>query len=124
MEEEEAERIKELEEGKAQRIAELPGGLDPLEVLESLPEDLKRYYQLYYPKMIKTRKRNVYMNSLNVNLMCYKRCFEEQDTGMLQEVIRKLGEKDARYHMKRCVDSGLWKPAHDDPETNPEDGFR
>merc|ERR1719361_1073464 len=93
LEEEEAERIKELEEGKAQRIAESPGGLDPLEVLESLPEDLKS-------------------------------CFEEQDTGMLQEVIRKLGEKDARYHMKRCVDSGLWKPAHDDPETNPEDGFR
>merc|ERR1719158_1264506 len=53
-----------------------------------------------------------------------RRCFEEQDTAMLQEVIRKLGEKDARYHMKRCVDSGLWKPAQDDPETNPEDGFR
>ena len=26
--------------------------------------------------------------------------------------------------MKRCVDSGLWKPAEDDPDTNPEDGFR
>ncbi len=25
---------------------------------------------------------------------------------------------------KRCVDSGLWKPATDDPETNPEDGFK
>ena len=23
-----------------------------------------------------------------------------------------------------CVDSGLWKPATDDPGTNPEDGFR
>ena len=29
-----------------------------------------------------------------------------------------------RYHMKRCVESGLWKPAADDPNTNPEDGFK
>jgi hypothetical protein len=35
-----------------------------------------------------------------------------------------MPEEDARIHMKRCVDSGLWKPATDDPETNPEDGFR
>ena len=26
--------------------------------------------------------------------------------------------------MKRCVDSGLWKPSADDPDTNPEDGFK
>ena len=25
--------------------------------------------------------------------------------------------------MKRCVDSGLWCPAKDDPDTNTEDGF-
>ena len=35
-----------------------------------------------------------------------------------------MPEDQARYHMKRCVDSGLWKPATDDPGTNPEDGFR
>ena len=35
-----------------------------------------------------------------------------------------MTEEDARYHMKRCVDSGLWKPAADDPDTNPEDGFK
>ena len=35
-----------------------------------------------------------------------------------------MPEEDARYHMKRCVDSGLWKPATDDPDTNPEDGFK
>ena len=51
-------------------------------------------------------------------------CFESQDIGRLQEVIRNMDEKDARYHMKRCVDSGLWKPASDDPSTNPEDGFK
>lgn len=29
----------------------------------------------------------------------------------------------SRYHMKRCVDSGLWVPNKDDPGTNSEDGF-
>lgn len=92
-----AEQLKEEQEEeereKEERIKGSPGGLDPIEVLESLPEDLRR-------------------------------CFEEQDTSMLQEVIRKLGDEAARRHMKRCVDSGLWKPAPDDPNTNPEDGFR
>jgi len=92
-----AEQLKEEQEEeekeRQERIASSPGGLDPIEVLESLPEELRR-------------------------------CFEEQDTGMLQEVIRNLGDEQARYHMKRCVDSGLWKPAEDDPNTNPEDGFR
>lgn len=27
---------------------------------------------------------------------------------MLKEVIAALSPEDARYHMKRCVDSGLW----------------
>lgn len=29
---------------------------------------------------------------------------------MLQEAITKLPEDEAKYHMKRCVDSGLWVP--------------
>jgi len=70
-----------------------PGGLDPLEVLESLPEELRE-------------------------------CFETQDTAMLQRVIANMPNQEAKYHMKRCVDSGLWKPSEDDPNTNPEDGFR
>lgn len=27
---------------------------------------------------------------------------------MLKEVISNMPEEDAKYHMKRCVDSGLW----------------
>lgn len=27
---------------------------------------------------------------------------------MLKEIIAKMPEDQARYHMKRCVDSGLW----------------
>lgn len=29
---------------------------------------------------------------------------------MLQQIIGTLPEEEARYHMKRCVDSGLWVP--------------
>jgi cell division cycle protein 37 len=52
-----------------------------------------------------------------------KECFESQDIGKLQEAIRSLPDADARYHMKRCVDSGLWVPSKDDQKTSQEDGF-
>ena len=39
-----------------------------------------------------------------------KDCFEKQDIGLLQQAITTLPEEEARYHMKRCVDSGLWVP--------------
>lgn len=70
-----------------------PGGLDPLEVMESLPKELQA-------------------------------CFESADVALLQQTIANMPPKEARYHMKRCVDSGLWKPAEDDPNTNAEDGFK
>ena len=38
-------------------------------------------------------------------------------------VIRALPESDGRYHMKRCVDSGLWVPSKEDEKTSQEDGF-
>lgn len=91
IEEQMEELRKEEEEEKLQRLG--PGGLDPVEVFESLPKQLQE-------------------------------CFESQDIAKLQQTIREMPEEDARYHMKRCVDSGLWKPATDDPETNPEDGFK
>lgn len=65
------------EEERQKRLG--PGGLDPVEVFETLPAELKS-------------------------------CFESQNIGLLQETIAKMDEKDARYHMKRCVDSGLWVP--------------
>lgn len=65
------------EEERQQRLG--PGGLDPLEVLETLPDELKK-------------------------------CFETQNIALLQETLTKMSEEDAKYHMKRCVDSGLWVP--------------
>lgn len=37
-------------------------------------------------------------------------CFEKRDIPMLQKIISQLDPEDAKYHMKRCVDSGLWVP--------------
>merc|ERR1712106_133224 len=85
------EKIEEaMEEERLERLG--PGGLDPADVFESLPESMRK-------------------------------CFESQDIGLLQQVIKELPEEEARYHMKRCVDSGLWCPSQDDPTTSTEDGF-
>ena len=42
-------------------------------------------------------------------------CFESRDLSKLQEVIANMNEEDAKYHMKRCVDSGLWVPDASSP---------
>ncbi|XP_061392002.1 hsp90 co-chaperone Cdc37 [Musca vetustissima] len=86
------EKIKEAmaEAEEEERKARLgPGGLDPLEVFETLPDELKA-------------------------------CFESRDTELLQKTIAAMPVEEATYHMKRCVDSGLWVPnaadAKDDSE--------
>jgi len=37
-------------------------------------------------------------------------CFEKKDVAMLQEAVTKIPKEDAEYHIKRCIDSGLWVP--------------
>lgn len=70
------EAVKEAEEEeKVKRLG--PGGLDPVEVIETLPQELKE-------------------------------CFETRNIALLQEVLDKLPKEESAYHMKRCVDSGLW----------------
>jgi len=54
-----------------------PGGLDPLEVIETLPEDMVK-------------------------------AFETRNVDDLKAALMKLDPEQADYHMKRCVDSGLW----------------
>lgn len=34
--------------------------------------------------------------------------FESQDVAQLQQAIASMDPAEAKYHMKRCVDSGLW----------------
>ncbi|XP_063328164.1 hsp90 co-chaperone Cdc37-like [Pelmatolapia mariae] len=70
--------MKEFEEEERQKRLG-PGGLDPVEVYESLPTEMQK-------------------------------CFDEKDIQMLQEVISKMDPTEAKAHMKRCIDSGLWVP--------------
>ncbi|CAH8529423.1 unnamed protein product [Schistosoma turkestanicum] len=63
------------EEERQKRLG--PGGLDPVEVFESLPANLQE-------------------------------CFEKKDVELLKTVLCSMDPQDAEYHMKRCVDSGLW----------------
>ncbi|XP_006875148.1 PREDICTED: hsp90 co-chaperone Cdc37 [Chrysochloris asiatica] len=82
------------EEERKKRLG--PGGLDPVEVYESLPEELQK-------------------------------CFDAKDVQMLQDAISKMDPTDAKYHMQRCIDSGLWVPnsksseAKEKEEAGPED---
>ena len=48
-------------------------------------------------------------------------CFEKKDIPMLQEVIVKMPKEEAEYHMKRCVDSGLWVPGGGEDAAAAED---
>ncbi|TDG53218.1 hypothetical protein AWZ03_000033 [Drosophila navojoa] len=76
------------EEEKRERLG--PGGLDPADVFESLPDELKA-------------------------------CFESRDVEQLQKIIATMPVEEAKYHMKRCVDSGLWVPnAADAPQEENE----
>jgi len=65
------------DEERQQRLG--PGGMDPVEVFESLPVEMQD-------------------------------CFEKREIGLLQQVIANMPEDQAKYHMKRCIDSGLWVP--------------
>ena len=43
-------------------------------------------------------------------LQVMQECFEEKDIEKLQKVIEEMPKAEAEYHMKRCVNSGLWVP--------------
>ncbi|CAH3018097.1 unnamed protein product [Porites evermanni] len=75
------------EEDRQKRLG--PGGLDPVEVFESLPPELQK-------------------------------CFEEKDIPMLQQVLGKMPEEEARGYLKKCIDSGLWIPNAQDTQANAE----
>ncbi|XP_057258359.1 hsp90 co-chaperone Cdc37 [Pezoporus wallicus] len=70
--------LKEYEEEERQKRLG-PGGLDPVEVYESLPAELQK-------------------------------CFDVKDVQMLQDAISKMDPTEAKHHMQRCIDSGLWVP--------------
>merc|ERR1712083_229382 len=101
-----AELMERIEVRRVERLAELqdipdeyeedekapvgPGGLDPAEVLNSLPKDMQS-------------------------------AFIEQDVPALKEALIKLTESEAEYHMKRCIDSGLWTQPEEEEENGQDE---
>merc|ERR1712032_1200172 len=55
----------------------------------------------------------------------YKSAFYSELEAFKERIKKRAAEKidEARYHMKRCVDSGLWVPSSEDPRTSTGDGF-
>ncbi|KAK2159781.1 hypothetical protein LSH36_146g01060 [Paralvinella palmiformis] len=84
------EAIKKIEEEERQKRLG-PGGLDPVEVFETLPK-------------------------------CLQDCFESKDLELLKKIISDMPKEEAEYHMKRCVDSGLWVPDAKKAEGQSNDG--
>uniref|UniRef100_A0A3Q1ENC6 Hsp90 co-chaperone Cdc37 n=1 Tax=Acanthochromis polyacanthus TaxID=80966 RepID=A0A3Q1ENC6_9TELE len=54
-----------------------------------------------------------------------QRSFDEKNIQMLQEAMNKLDFEEGKYHLKRCIDSGLWVPdsgeGDDDEEGDDEE---
>lgn len=61
-----------------------PGGLNPMEVFKTLPEEMQA-------------------------------AFRSQDMARLHAAIEALPIEEAKHHMKRCEDSGLWVPSGGSP---------
>merc|ERR550525_76289 len=80
------ERLKEAEKQEEEEKAPLgPGGLDPTEVLNSLPQEMQD-------------------------------AFVSQEVQRLRECLEAMDAEEAEYHMKRCIDAGLWvQPEEDEP---------
>ncbi|CAG5928751.1 unnamed protein product [Menidia menidia] len=81
--------MKELEDEERQKRLG-PGGLDPVEVYESLPRELQR-------------------------------SFDEKNVQLLHEAMNKLDPQEGKYHLRRCIDSGLWVPEGDYKEDEEDD---
>lgn len=57
-----------------------------------------------------------------VYLQELQKCFESRDIALLQETISKMPEDQAKFHLKRCVDSGLWVPDASKVDKEEKDG--
>ncbi|KAM6972433.1 hsp90 co-chaperone Cdc37-like [Aplochiton taeniatus] len=80
----------ELEEEERQKRRG-PGGLDPVEVYQTLPEGVQK-------------------------------CFDDKDIEMLQVAMSKLDPTEAKFHMRRCIDSGLWVPFSGEGKEGDDEG--
>ena len=50
-----------------------------------------------------------------------QKCFEFGNFAALQETVREMSEKEAKYHLMRCINSGLYLPVLDETDQSNED---
>ncbi|KAA8595277.1 hypothetical protein FQN60_012412 [Etheostoma spectabile] len=50
-----------------------------------------------------------------------QKSFDEKNIQMLQEAIRKLDLEEGKYHLRRCIASGLWVPESGESDDEKED---
>jgi len=50
----------------------------------------------------------------------WQECFEKRDIPMLQQIVTQMTPEDAKYHLDRCIKSGLWCPGGDEEEEEEE----
>jgi cell division cycle protein 37 len=83
---------KKTEEEEYEPAGAGPGGLDPNDVLPTLPKEMQQ-------------------------------AFVEQDVQKLKDILSSMPPEEADYHLKRCIDSGLWvvPRGQDDAEDDEEE---
>jgi len=69
---------------------------------------LGQCFQLQSCGKINFEQRTTKVLAVCVQLL--QECFEKKDIAMLQDAVTKMPKEDAEYHIKRCIDSGLWVP--------------
>ena len=61
------------------------------------------------PNLVKLyRSRNAVVEYVSSRDIEMQKAFESRDVDILRQVISDMDPTEAEYHMKRCVDSGLW----------------
>lgn len=94
-----------------------PGGLDPVEVFESLPEALQvgregggqaQPQQQQEGKALGRRPGCVTWPGDDVVTSCLQEAFASQDMEKLHKALSDLPIEEAKKHMKACADSGAW----------------
>ena len=72
-------------------------------------------------RFIQSNFQSFFQNSWTIlyfHVQVLKECFEKKNIAMLQDAVTKLPKEEAEYHIKRCIDSGLWVPGGAKEEDN------
>lgn len=78
-------------------------GNDPEEVFGSLPSVSCSTFYSFLIVLLS-------LVTFDLPLQEMQHCFVQRNKAKLAEVLARMSAEEAEYHMKRCIDSGLWIP--------------